>query len=70
MGIKTGEIMSDGHSLRVRADRWSAIEKKAWQLSNEAKKIIKPTDVADALLWKGIKSISIEDIELAKKARD
>lgn len=57
------------HSLSVRADRWEAIEKKAWQLSIEANKVIKPTDVADTLLWKGIKDLTIEDVELAKKAR-
>lgn len=57
------------HSIRVRADRWDAIEKKAWQLSNQAQRVIKPTDVADALLWRGIKDLSIEDITLAKEAR-
>lgn len=57
------------HSIRVRGDRWDAIEKKAWQLSTEAKKIIKPTDVADALLWKGIKDITTEDVKLAKTSR-
>lgn len=57
------------HSVRVRGDRWEAIEKKAWQLSTEAKKIIKPTDVADTLLWKGIKEVTIADIEMAKKTR-
>ncbi|MCO1336126.1 hypothetical protein MO867_17480 [Microbulbifer sp. OS29] len=58
-----------GHSLRVRKDRWEAIEKKAWQLSMEAKKPIKPTDVADAILFKGLKDLKLEDIELAKKTR-
>jgi hypothetical protein len=62
-------MTKESHSIRVRADRWEAIEKKAWQLSNEAKKIIKPTDIADAILWKGIKDIKIEDVELAKKTR-
>lgn len=57
------------HSIRVREERWEAIEKKAWQLSSEAKKIIKPTDIADALLWKGIKDITAEDVELAKRSR-
>lgn len=65
------EIMSkDRHSLYVRGDRWAAIEKKAWQLSAEAKRIIKPTDIADALLWKGIKDLSIADVEMAKEARE
>lgn len=57
------------HSIRVRADRWEAIEKKAWQLSMEAKRPIKPTDVADALLFKGIKDLQLEDVKMAKEAR-
>ena len=61
--------MSKGHSLRVRPERWEAIEKKAWQLSMEAKKPIKPTDIADAILFKGLKDISLADVEHAKKTR-
>jgi hypothetical protein len=61
--------MSKSHSVRVREDRWEAIERKAWQLSTIAKRIIKPTDVADALLWKGIKDLCAEDIEMAKRSR-
>lgn len=61
--------MSDSHSIRVRADRWDAIEKKAWQLSLEANKPIKPTDVADAILFNGIKDLTLEKVNLAKKAR-
>ncbi len=62
-------MTNKSHSLRVRSDRWENIEKKAWQISNSTKRIVKPTDVADALLWKGLKDITYEDIELAKKAR-
>lgn len=62
--------MSDkSHSIRVRADRWEAIEKKAWQLSMEAKRPIKPTDIADALLFKGIKDLQLEDVKMAKETR-
>ena len=61
--------MSKSHSIRVRPDRWESIEKKAWQLSMEAKKPIKPSDVADALLFKGVKDLTLGDIALAKKAR-
>lgn len=57
------------HTLAVRAERWEAIEKKAWKLSNAAKKLVKPTDVADALLWKGLEDLNLEDIEEAKKSR-
>lgn len=62
-------MSKDSHSIRVRGDRWDAIEKKAWQLSNKAGRVVKPTDVADALLLKGIKDIKLEDIELAKASR-
>jgi len=64
------EMSKESHSIRVRGERWAAKEKKAWQLSNEAKRIIKPTDVADALLFKGIKDLKIEDVELAKQSRE
>ncbi len=58
-----------GHSLRVRADRWEKIEKKAWELSMKAKKPIKPTDVADALLACWVDQITLEDIKTAKDER-
>jgi hypothetical protein len=61
--------MSKSHSLRIREDRWTAIEKKAWQLSKEGQRLIKPTDIADAILWKGIKDIQLGDICLAQEAR-
>lgn len=57
------------HTLYVRMDRWENIEKKAWQLSNQAQRVVKPTDVADAILFKGLADVSIEDIDLAKNAR-
>lgn len=57
------------HTLAVRAERWEAIEKKAWKLSTAANKLIKPTDIADALLWKGLEDLKMEDIENAKKTR-
>lgn len=57
------------HTLAVRADRWDEIEKKAWELSTKAKKVIKPTDVADALLKKGIEDLTLKDIEIAKTDR-
>jgi hypothetical protein len=58
-----------GHSVRVRKIRWEKVEKKAWELSTKAQKIIKPTDIADALFFKYINEITIEDIENAKKTR-
>lgn len=58
-----------GHSVRVRSERWKAIEKKAWELSLKAKKPIKPTDVADTMLWKGLEEVSLDDIDEAKKSR-
>jgi hypothetical protein len=57
------------HTLRVRGSRWEKIEKRAWELSIKANKIIKPTDVADALLAKDLDSITLEEIEKAKETR-
>lgn len=61
--------MTAQHSLIVRSSRWEKIEKKAWELSIKANKVIKPTDVAGALLAKRIDSITIEEIEKAKENR-
>lgn len=61
--------MATHHSLRVRSTRWEKIEKKAWDLSIKANKVIKPTDVADALLARDIESVTMEEIEKAKSTR-
>lgn len=61
--------MSTQHTVRVRSSRWEKIEKKAWELSIKANKIIKPTDIADTLLARDLDDITIEDIEQAKKTR-
>lgn len=61
--------MATHHSLRVRGARWEKIEKKAWELSIKANKVIKPTDVADALLAKDLDSVTLEEIEKAKESR-
>jgi len=61
--------MSSQHSLRVRGSRWEKIEKKAWDLSIKANKVIKPTDVADALLARDLNTVTLEEIEEAKKSR-
>jgi hypothetical protein len=63
------QTMAMNTTIRVRGARWDAIEKKAWEFSIKAKKIIKPTDIADALLWKGLKDLTMEDVEEAKKNR-
>lgn len=57
------------HTLYVRMSRWEKIEKKAWQLSAQADRVIKPTDVADALLEMGLKDVTLEDVERAKSTR-
>ncbi|MDO9141110.1 MAG: hypothetical protein Q7U38_12380 [Methylobacter sp.] len=61
--------MATHHSLRVRSSRWDKIEKKAWEFSIKANRVIKPTDVADALLSKFIDTITIEDVEKEKETR-
>ena len=58
------------HTVRVRDKRWLKVEKKAWELSKKAEKIIKPTDIADALFFKYTNEINIEDIENAKNSRE
>ena len=61
--------MADGHTLRVRNGRWEEIEKHAWKLSSKEKKIIKPTDIADACLALYSDKITMDDIQKAKKLR-
>jgi len=61
--------MSMQHSLRVRGNRWEKIEKKAWELSIKANKVIKPTDVADAMLARNLDDLTLEEIEKAKETR-
>ncbi|MEK9156622.1 MAG: hypothetical protein AAB448_00595 [Patescibacteria group bacterium] len=61
--------MADSHSLRVRGGRWEKIEKHAWKLSQEAGKIIKPTEIADAALFLYAQKITLEDIENTIKRR-
>ena len=56
-------------TIRVRGARWDAIEKKAWEFSIKENKVIKPTDVADALLSNFLDKLTIEDIEKAKETR-
>lgn len=56
-------------TIRVRGSRWEAIEKKAWEFSIKKNKVIKPTDVADALLSKFLQDLTIEDVEEAMKKR-
>ncbi len=62
--------MAIQHTLRVRGPLWELIEKRAWKLSQQADKLIKPTDIADAILRKYCKEITLEDIERAKKERN
>lgn len=59
--------MSTQHTLRVRIAQWEAIEKKAWEMSIKANKVIKPTDVAHSLLSKYINEITIKDVEEEKQ---
>lgn len=61
--------MAGNHSLRVRGTRWEKIEKKAWELSIKANKVIKPTDIADALLARNLEEVTLEEIEKAKGSR-
>lgn len=61
--------MSESHSFRIRADRWEKIKEKSWEISKKEDRFIKPTDVADAILWKYSDKITLEDIENVINAR-
>ena len=61
--------MATHATIRVRSKRWDAIEKLAWDFSIKLNKVVKPTDVADALLWKNLKELTIDDVEEAKLNR-
>lgn len=61
--------MVKGHSYHIRESRWALIKEHAWKLSSEKGEIIKPTDIIDAAIAKGISDLSIEDVEEAKKSR-
>ncbi|NLC21165.1 MAG: hypothetical protein GX771_04545 [Halomonadaceae bacterium] len=61
--------MSKSHSVRVRPDRWREIEKHAWKLSQEAGKLVKPTDIVDAVILLKTKEIELEDVDAARKNR-
>lgn len=62
-------MMAIQKTIRVRGTRWEGIEKKAWEMSIKENRVIKPTDVADAIIWKGLKEITIEDVIEAMKNR-
>jgi len=64
-----GQTMATHKTIRVRGARWDAIEKKAWEFSIKENKVIKPTDVADALLSLFLEKLTIEDVEKAKETR-
>ncbi len=64
-----GNNMATQHTIRVRGKRWEAIEKKAWELSTKAQRVIKPTDVADALLYMNINNVTLDKIEESKESR-
>ena len=61
--------MATQHTVRVRGKRWETIEKKAWELSTKAQKVIKPTDVADTLLYMNLGDVTLDKIEEAKNSR-
>lgn len=62
-------MQNKSHSVRVRGHRWADIEKKAWDLSIQAQRVVKPTDVVDALLVKGLGELNLDDIKQAKSSR-
>ena len=67
--LKEFKSMTAQHTLRVRPAKWEKIEKKAWELSIKANKVIKPTDVADAILSRYVELITLEDVNFEKLNR-
>jgi len=63
------KIMKKDRTIRIRAAKWEAIEKIAWDLMHKENIFIKPTDIADALIWKSLKDFTIEDYKEAIKDR-
>jgi len=62
-------IMATHKTIRVRGAVWDAIEKKAWEFSIKKNRVIKPTDVADALLRKNMDTLTVEEVEEIIKTR-
>jgi len=58
--------MSIQRTLRIRGEHWDAIEKKAWELSIKENRVIKPTDVANAIISKWTAEITAKDVEEEK----
>lgn len=56
-------------TLRIRSSRQEAIEKLAWDFTIKEKRVIKPTDVADALIWKNLKDLTLDDVLKAMNDR-
>lgn len=61
--------MATSHSLRVRGELWDRIERKAWDMSMKANKVVKPTDIADALMRINLEKITLEEVEKIRTER-
>ena len=55
--------MNKSHTVRIRDEAWDHIEKHTWKLSNEAKKMLKTSDIINACLMKYLDKLTYEDIE-------
>ena len=57
-------------TLRIRPSRQEVIEKKAWEFSIKEQISNKTTRrQPDALLWKGLKDITLDDVKKAMEDR-
>ena len=63
------EIMTTDRTIRIRGATWSKIEKLTMEIMKKEDKFIKPTDMADMVINKGIKDFTIEDYKEALKNR-
>ena len=62
--------MAVAHTVRIRGERWDQIVKKAWKLSQEADKYVKPTDVLDAAVDIALEKVEMSDIKKTKEKRE
>lgn len=69
MLILSNEMITTDRTVRIRGERWAAIEKMALEFSFKKQKLIKGTDVADALIYKSLKNLTLEEFEKIMEER-
>jgi len=65
----TNDLIMTDKTVRIKGERWEAIEKLTWSFMEKDKRFIKPTEVLDALLIKALKDFKHEDFNETVKKR-